>query len=54
MEFLLFSIYWAGTETATEWTGYMEGAIQAGRRAAIDVIYQMRPQTLRYSDFVIE
>jgi monoamine oxidase len=27
-------IHWAGTETATVWTGYMDGAVQAGRRAA--------------------
>jgi monoamine oxidase len=27
-------IHWAGTETATMWTGYMDGAVQAGRRAA--------------------
>jgi monoamine oxidase len=27
-------IHWAGTETATEWRGFMEGALQAGERAA--------------------
>ncbi|KAF3843669.1 hypothetical protein F7725_002518 [Dissostichus mawsoni] len=27
-------LYFAGTETATEWSGYMEGAVQAGERAA--------------------
>ncbi len=32
------SIHWAGTETATEWTGYLEGAIQAGERAAEEVL----------------
>lgn len=31
-------IRWAGTETATEWTGYMEGAVAAGRRAARDIV----------------
>jgi monoamine oxidase len=31
-------IHWAGTETATEWTGYLEGAIQAGERAAQEVL----------------
>lgn len=31
-------IHWAGTETATEWTGYMEGAIQSGWRAAEEVL----------------
>lgn len=30
-------VHWAGTETATEWTGYMEGALQAGERAAGEV-----------------
>lgn len=30
-------IYFAGTETATEWSGYMEGAVQAGERAAREV-----------------
>lgn len=30
-------IHWAGTETATEWNGYMEGAIEAGERAAAEV-----------------
>ncbi|KAJ8787798.1 hypothetical protein J1605_005700 [Eschrichtius robustus] len=27
-------IYFAGTETATQWSGYMEGAVEAGERAA--------------------
>jgi monoamine oxidase len=26
--------HWAGTETATVWTGDMDGAVQAGKRAA--------------------
>lgn len=30
-------IYFAGTETATQWSGYMEGAVQAGERAAREV-----------------
>nr|WP_295923001.1 FAD-dependent oxidoreductase [uncultured Dyadobacter sp.] len=30
-------IHWAGTETATEWFAYMEGAIRAGYRAADEV-----------------
>jgi len=30
-------IHWAGTETATEWTGYMDGAIRSGRRVAEEV-----------------
>lgn len=31
-------IHWAGTETATEWTGYMEGAVRSGERAAAEVL----------------
>ena len=30
-------VHWAGTDTATEWNGYMEGAVQAGERAAAEV-----------------
>ncbi len=32
------NIHWAGTETAHEWTGYLEGAILSGRRAASEVL----------------
>jgi monoamine oxidase len=31
-------IHWAGTETATAWTAYMEGAVQSGQRAADEVL----------------
>jgi monoamine oxidase len=31
-------IHWAGTETATEWSGYMDGALQSGERAAAEVL----------------
>ncbi|HUC07482.1 MAG TPA: FAD-dependent oxidoreductase, partial [Solirubrobacterales bacterium] len=34
-------IHWAGTETATIWSGYMEGALQAGDRAAAEVISRL-------------
>jgi monoamine oxidase len=30
-------IHWAGTETADEWTGFLDGAIRSGRRAAAEV-----------------
>ena len=30
-------VYMAGTETGTDWTGYMEGAVQAGERASREV-----------------
>lgn len=31
-------IKWAATETATRWSGYMEGAVDAGLRAAAEVL----------------
>jgi monoamine oxidase len=31
-------IHWAGTETATVWAGYMDGAIQSGKRAAAEIL----------------
>ncbi|MBD0864052.1 FAD-dependent oxidoreductase [Gordonia sp. zg691] len=31
-------IHWAGTETADYWTGYMDGAVRSGRRAAREVL----------------
>jgi monoamine oxidase len=30
-------IHWAGTETATFWHGYMDGAVRSGHRAAAEV-----------------
>jgi monoamine oxidase len=31
-------VHWAGTETSTYWTGYMDGAVRAGKRAATEVL----------------
>ena len=31
-------IHWAGTETATTWIGYMDGGVEAGQRAAQEVL----------------
>jgi monoamine oxidase len=31
-------LHWAGTETATVWTSFMEGAVQSGERAADEVL----------------
>ena len=31
-------VHWAGTETATVWNGYIDGAITAGRRAAGEAV----------------
>ena len=34
-------IHWAGTETAREWTGFMEGAVESGERAATEILEQL-------------
>jgi monoamine oxidase len=31
-------VHWAGTETATEWNGYLDGAIRSGHRVAAEVL----------------
>ncbi|MEU6749552.1 FAD-dependent oxidoreductase [Spirillospora sp. NPDC046719] len=31
-------LHWAGTETATRWNGYFDGAVQSGRRAAAEIL----------------
>lgn len=38
-------IHWAGTETATRWTGSMEGAIRSGERAAKEVLTRLQRRT---------
>jgi monoamine oxidase len=36
-------LHWAGTETATRWSGYMDGAVQSGQRAAHEVLTTLNP-----------
>ena len=31
-------VHWAGTETASKWMGYVDGAIRSGERAAQEVL----------------
>lgn len=31
-------VHWAGAETATVWSGYMDGAVQSGERAAAEAV----------------
>lgn len=38
-------VHWAGTETATVSSGYMEGALQAGERAAADALAALTAPT---------
>ncbi|KAI9704488.1 MAG: hypothetical protein M1820_005562 [Bogoriella megaspora] len=35
-------VHWAGTETSTSWSGYMEGAVCSGQRAAEEVLSSMK------------
>ena len=38
-------VHWAGTETATVWSGYMDGAVQSGERAAAEIAVRLgRPR----------
>ena len=37
-------LHFAGTETASQWMGYMDGAIDAGRRAASEVLVSLRSE----------
>jgi monoamine oxidase len=37
-------LHWAGTETATRWTGYIDGAVESGQRAAREVAAALHPQ----------
>ncbi|XP_022063787.2 probable flavin-containing monoamine oxidase A [Acanthochromis polyacanthus] len=39
-------IHWAGTETATQWCGYMSGAVQSGQRAALEILAEVCHETL--------
>jgi monoamine oxidase len=34
-------LHWAGTETATEWCGYLDGALSSGLRAAVEVLHDL-------------
>ncbi len=34
-------VHWAGTETATYWSGYMDGAVRAGERSAAEVVAKL-------------
>jgi hypothetical protein len=40
-------IYWAGAETSSEWSGYMEGAVESGERAAREVLSDLSGVVLR-------
>ncbi|WP_254534731.1 flavin monoamine oxidase family protein [Halomarina litorea] len=35
-------VHWAGAETATRWPGHMDGGVQAGKRAAAELVGRLR------------
>lgn len=37
-------VHFAGTETATRWAGYLDGAIESGERAAAEVLDRLRTE----------
>lgn len=41
------AVHWAGTETAMEWSGYIEGAVESGYRAADEVARALAKPALR-------
>ncbi|KAF7700791.1 hypothetical protein HF521_001956 [Silurus meridionalis] len=43
-------IFWAGTETAMQWCGYLSGAVQSGNRAALEVLADVSPDVLSQSE----
>ena len=43
-------MHWAGTETASQWMGYLSGAVQSGLRTAEEVANRLKPETAPCSD----
>src|SRR5829696_3927424 len=43
-------IHWAGAETASEWNGYMDGAVESGERAAREVLSDLAKNDLPQGD----
>ncbi len=44
------TVHWAGTETATEWMGYIDGAVQSGERAAREILQALAIPRDRWPD----
>ena len=40
-------VHWAGTETSTYWSGYMDGAVRSGERAAVEVLANCETRSAR-------
>lgn len=37
-------IHWSGTETATKWIGYMEGALESGVRVSREILGKLKKE----------
>jgi len=46
-------LHFAGTETASEYYGTISGAVQSGQRAAVEVLYEIKPQSLSSNDLAL-
>ena len=47
-------VHFGGTETATSWIGYMDGAVQSGVRTALEVLNIIKPQSLSPLELKVE
>lgn len=52
--FLSVRVHWAGTETATQWSGFLNGAVQAGMRAAEEVLREITPNRQKEMTTILE
>jgi monoamine oxidase len=43
-------IHWAGSETATRWIGFMDGAVSAGQRAAREILSRLSEERVEIRD----
>lgn len=46
-------LHWSGTETARRWTGYMDGAVESGHRAASEVAYSLGVTRQPHADMIV-
>ncbi|ESO05715.1 hypothetical protein HELRODRAFT_185502 [Helobdella robusta] len=47
-----YRVFFAGTESASRWCGFLNGAVQAGHRAAHEVLYNVSPECVTDKDLV--
>jgi len=47
------NVHFGGTEAATAWIGYMNGAVESGVRAALEVLQHIKPQSLSSNELMV-